>query len=1272
MVALDRKDSTLGDEQGRPSPSLPTSTDSSSRAVEGDRSSYDRLRLPSRFQVMAELGRGGMGAVYRAYDRTAGHEVALKVLHGFSVDDRLRLKDEFRALSDIVHPNLVALHDLVIDDQACFFTMELVRGTDFASHVRRLQQTCKDQAERQARTVDLARQLATAIDALHQGEKLHRDIKPSNVLVTEAGRVVLLDFGLASATTRAASGPSEKIGGTLLYMSPEQFWGAAPSPASDWYAFGLTLYEALAGELPSRLELMATSNQQSGLSLVARGVAISSELDELIARLLRTEPEARPTAREILSCLGTTGSWEAIQPSVFPVRAPPELIGREALLGELRQAFDHAASGLRTLRLLGPSGVGKSTLMRAFLGALEADPNVVCLTSRCHPQEALVFNALDGLFDMLAHRVGKLLTAEQRRLPPGHHDALTRVFPVLGKALDIENPAPSSRLGDRETRLLALAAVRELLRRVAARYRVVLWLDDVQWGDQDSGVLLREVLRASDRPAMLLVLSYREDDEGRSPCLGVLRDDADLWEATVALPVGPLNEQQSSELVGRLLGPDWHGDQAVRDALIRSAAGSPFFLGELGRYLSTHPEKALAGAAPRGNVGIDEILRVRTRELPPSSRTVLEILAVAGAPLEQQTTLVAAQIDVKERGLLTNLERLSILRTTDVESRRIEFYHDKLREEVLRQLDQAARVRHHRAIAEALVSSAAPNPLMALEHFDASGDVESVRRYVVSAANHALKLLAFERAARLYRRAIDLEPGEVSIHELFRRLGSALGSAGRGHEAALAYSTAADLIRDDLGASREEATQLRQRAAEQFIQSGHFQEGTEVIRAVLAELGVPFPQSRGSALRRAAALRVLSLVRKLRTKPGRTRPSELELRRFDALWGANTRLAMVDYALCSYATIRCAIDASKLGEPSRMSRAIAMEASICSTLPAPTFQRRALELLEAAESLASEAGSNDYDSTFALAARAIISFYRGDYDETWRRADEAIARLHEHAPGWTWEEATWQMWSLIGLSFSGEIRELIRRVRATTAAAELLEDRYLEQNVSLGPPALAWLAVDQPEEGLRRADRALSFSPSTYTVQHYQHYVATVDCDLYRGNALSAWARTVSTWPNHKREHFLMVTFVRDDLLRSRGRAALAAAVEAHGQRLARVPSGHGPEALLKIAKQAAREMSGHGLASAQGFAALLEAGLACVADDKEAALLSLHAAGVMFERARMRLFREVVRYVTGCLVDDETGREERDRAAAWMRDQGILVPERMVATLAPGLLAVT
>jgi len=268
-------------------PSTATERDSHPR-VRHARGSFAHLRLPSRFQLIQELGSGGMGAVYRAYDRSAGHEVALKVLHGFTVEDRLRLKSEFRALSDIVHPNLVVLHDLVIDEESCFFTMELIRGRDLAKTVQPLYRSGADPISAGTRLRDIARQLALALDALHQDGKLHRDIKPSNVLVTEAGRVVLLDFGLTSAVPRSTDAASERLGGTLPYMAPEQLWGSPASTASDWYSFGMALHEAVTGDLPSRLGLMS-HGATNPISLRERGFdarAARSRIDAEAARII--------------------------------------------------------------------------------------------------------------------------------------------------------------------------------------------------------------------------------------------------------------------------------------------------------------------------------------------------------------------------------------------------------------------------------------------------------------------------------------------------------------------------------------------------------------------------------------------------------------------------------------------------------------------------------------------------------------------------------------------------------------------------------------------------------------------------------------------------------------------------------------------------------------------------------------------------------------------------------------------------------------------------
>jgi eukaryotic-like serine/threonine-protein kinase len=1226
-----------------------------------------QVSLPARFQLKQELGRGGLGIVYRAYDRSAGCEVALKVLQGVSAEDRLSLKGEFRASRDVVHPNLVDLYELVIEEQACFFTMELVKGRDFGSYVKSLERAHGN--EWHDRFLNVARQLALAVNALHTGGILHRDIKPSNVLVTDAGRVVLLDFGLAVSASRNTLSEGEEVAGTLLYMSPEQLLRQPLSPASDWYAFGMTLYESVSDDPPSTFNALSVVTPHKRKSLRERGFDIREDLDELIRSLLSTAPNERPDAEEILRSLGS-GSMSGFSRASLLPSVPTDLVGRHEALARMHEAFDSVdTASTSVVRLLGPSGIGKSSLMQTFFDELKTRADTLLLKSRCHPQEAVVFNVIDGFIDELAPEVPVHLDEAERRLTPALHDALVQVFPVLAKSLTIEPAADSSYANDREKRQLAFAALRKVLQRISKYSRIVAWLDDVQWGDEDSGMLLRDLLRGPDRPRMLLVLSYRAEDETSSPCLRFLREDADLWSSTVAMPLDPLGYAESKALVDKVLGNHWNGDREKLDELIRSAAGSPFLLNELALYLSGAASHEGRGNDVSSALDFDEIVRSRTQNLPDDCRTVLEVLAIAGAPLERGVALTAAALAPAALGLITKLERMSVLRTTDVSGRRIEFYHDKLRLDVMSQLDGAVRAKHHGAIAHALLDSSTPNALAALEHFEAAGDLGSVRRYVIAAANHALKLLAFERAASLYQRAITLAPGEVPLHELYRRLGSALGSAGRGRDSAMAYSTAAGLLKANADARSEEFVNLQQRAAEQFIQTGHFQQGTEMIRSVLSEFGVKLPTSRDDALRRATALRLASLVRGFRAQRPGTPPTDFELGRFDALWAANTRLAMIDYALCSYVTVRCAVDSTKLAEPSRMSRALGMEASFSSILPQGVFQKRSLSLLKMAEELAEGGGGTEYDSIFALSVRSIISFYRGQFKETWQQADSAIARLRALSPGRTWEQAPWHMWSLLGLALNGEIKELVCRVRTDCEDAALREDRHVEQNVSLGAPSIAWLAMDAVDEGRMRAHRALGWAPSAYTAQHYQHYVTMVDYDLYQDDGLSAWARTVETWPCHKREHFLALAFIRDDLLRTRGRAALAAALCLKQRRQAKTASGHGRSQLLAIASKSAREMKRHDLASAVGFSQLLEAGLAKANGNRTEAARHLEAAVRTFSGANMQLFREVARYFLGRLQSNATGHHHTVKAEEWMREQGIVQPEKLAAALAPGLL---
>ena len=247
--------------------------------------------LPGRFRLLELLGRGGKGTVWRAHDGVRGHAVALKVLHGVTGRERVRLKAEFRALASLSHPHLVPFHDLVINEQASFISMDLVRGVDFLTFHR-----CRCDAAGEVDHVRLretARQLALALEHLHRAGQLHRDVKPSNVLVTEQDRVVLLDLALVWPRASLAPARGVEVAGTPRYMAPEQRQGRALTPAADWYAFGLTLHHAIAGTLPAR---------EPGPD--ALGAHVPGELRTLISRLLAPAPEARPSAKEILQCLG--------------------------------------------------------------------------------------------------------------------------------------------------------------------------------------------------------------------------------------------------------------------------------------------------------------------------------------------------------------------------------------------------------------------------------------------------------------------------------------------------------------------------------------------------------------------------------------------------------------------------------------------------------------------------------------------------------------------------------------------------------------------------------------------------------------------------------------------------------------------------------------------------------------------------------------------------------------------------------------------------------
>ena len=199
-----------------------------------------------RFEVRRQLGAGGMGVVYEAYDHELQEAVALKVLRDPDCIWLARFKHEFRSLHDVTHRNLVTFGEFFDGPTEPFFSMELIDGVDLLAHVRGPAAGRCDLARLRAALL----QLATGLAALHDVGKVHRDVKPSNILVTADGRVVLVDFGLVAELDAARQSLGGGIVGTVEYMAPEQALSGEVSPAADWYGLGVVLFEALTGALP--------------------------------------------------------------------------------------------------------------------------------------------------------------------------------------------------------------------------------------------------------------------------------------------------------------------------------------------------------------------------------------------------------------------------------------------------------------------------------------------------------------------------------------------------------------------------------------------------------------------------------------------------------------------------------------------------------------------------------------------------------------------------------------------------------------------------------------------------------------------------------------------------------------------------------------------------------------------------------------------------------------------------------------------------------------
>lgn len=476
--------------------------------------------LRQRYRLESEIGRGGMGIVYRATDLDLERPVAVKLLPErlSSPDARERFLREARAAAALNHPNIIAVHDVGEEQGVPFFVMELVEGQNLSAAPH----------DDFRRVVEIALQICDALDHAHTHSIVHRDLKPDNVLLSGAGAsgiVKLADLGLALPVRDPRLSGAGAIVGTPAYMAPEQILGEKIDGRADLYALGVVLYEMTTGRLPFTGDDPLTIVSQHIHAPVVPPRLLRSDipraLEAIIVKLLSKDPAQRfasaldtgAALREALAEPDGASTESAAAVVMLDALSRGRLVGRAEELAESRELWRRAREGRgHCLLLSGEPGAGKTRLARELIVQAAVDGGIV-LNGACYEYEATTPYL-------------PFVEAFRRWVREQSDDAKLREFlgdaaPQLAKlAPEIEGrlgPFPTrSALPAHEERLLFFDSVAQVFTELARRRGLLFYIDDLHWADGSTLWLVGHLLRNLREARVLIVASYREIELDRA------------------------------------------------------------------------------------------------------------------------------------------------------------------------------------------------------------------------------------------------------------------------------------------------------------------------------------------------------------------------------------------------------------------------------------------------------------------------------------------------------------------------------------------------------------------------------------------------------------------------------------------------------------------------------------------------------------------------------------------------------------------------------------
>ncbi|HVT03032.1 MAG TPA: sigma 54-interacting transcriptional regulator [Thermoanaerobaculia bacterium] len=731
-----------------------------------------QISLPIRYQLQAILKESPSTCVYRVFDVADKRDEAMKILRQeFSEQQELlQFKTEFTTLASLNHANIVKVYDFgLLDDRFPYFTMEYFAGRKLSDFFN---------GQNWEALYDLLLQIASALHHIHSLGIVHLDLKPSNILVDDAGRVKIMDFGVAAESRQIFD---RRIRGTMHYMAPEVLRQDRIDGRADQYSLGMTFYETVTGALPTYgkppIEIIRFHLEEEIRRPSAINPHIPEKLERIILKLLEKDPRHRyPSAAALLHDVAEAAGVKVPKGELLighgELLASP-LIGRAAEIEQIVAAIGRAReSNGNGVLIVGAEGSGKSRIVReATLRGQMEGARVFC--GRCPVNRKSIYAPFFEIFQQIItamnpdadaaleiRRILRPVVRGEGRGAPGQKFLLyNRIVQSLQDFYGFLNV--SGTMGS----------------------PLVLVIEDLQWADPSTAELFTFLVGEARHSALTVIGTLTNERPIDAPVdESVLRLSA-AWEQKAreagvqVINLAPLDEEHVREYVEALLGEQNLPHEFVRWILWESG-GSPLNIRRVVDYLIAHTFLTYSSGGWIADMDRIQSLRIpggagaiwveKLESIGPTHQRVLQMASVVGEHFSVATLTRVVELPGEETyRIVCDLAAMNLLDESSSDTGSFAFPQMSLRERIYTSTpDRERALAHQRAACvfeEDLMNGASELLGEVAYHYARGTDPVKGIEYSIRAGEQAAIALGHEQAAEFYRIALELM--DLSGHE---------------------------------------------------------------------------------------------------------------------------------------------------------------------------------------------------------------------------------------------------------------------------------------------------------------------------------------------------------------------------------------------------------------------------------------------------------------------------------------------------------------------------